>query len=57
MRNLVLGFLAITLLGSCNTMIGLGRDMRQMGEGMENWAHGRKFDGSDQQQQENLPVY
>lgn len=59
MRNFVLGFgfLAISLLGSCNTMIGMGRDFRQLGEGMEHKAHGRNFDGSEPQPQENLPVY
>ena len=28
-----------TLLSSCNTMIGLGRDMRMMGDGMEKSAN------------------
>lgn len=27
------------LLSSCNTMIGLGRDMRMMGDGMEKSAN------------------
>ena len=27
------------LLSSCNTMIGLGRDMRMGGEGLENTAN------------------
>lgn len=28
---------------SCNTMIGIGRDFRQFGNGLENVAHGREF--------------
>jgi predicted small secreted protein len=34
-------------ISSCNTAIGLGRDLRILGTGMENKAHGRTFnDGS-----------
>ena len=43
-------------LSSCNTAIGFGRDMRQLGEGLENKAHGRTWDGQEQQQ-ESLPTY
>lgn len=46
-------------LTSCNTFIGLGRDMRIAGEGMENAANkssggstsGESYDGA------NVPVY
>jgi hypothetical protein len=31
--------------------------MRQLGTGLENKAHGRTWDGGDQQQQESLPTY
>ncbi|MCH7225398.1 hypothetical protein [Haloferula sp. A504] len=34
-------------LNSCNTFIGMGRDIRQMGEGMEHVAHGKRLDGSE----------
>ncbi|MCU0796143.1 MAG: hypothetical protein MUF31_09430 [Akkermansiaceae bacterium] len=45
-------------LNSCNTMIGLGRDMRLLGTGMEHKAHGRNFDGSETPpQQDPLPAY
>ena len=37
----------VVSLNSCNTMIGLGRDMRQLGTGMEHKAHGRNFDGTE----------
>jgi len=59
MRHLFAGFLAVMFLGSCNTFIGMGRDFRQLGEGLEHKAHGRNFDGSEphSEQDENLPVY
>ncbi|BCX47382.1 entericidin [Haloferula helveola] len=44
-------------LSSCNTMIGMGRDFRQLGQGMEHKAHGRNFDGSEPAPEENLPTY
>jgi predicted small secreted protein len=36
---LICGISAAVLLSSCNTMIGLGRDMRIGGEGLENAAN------------------
>jgi predicted small secreted protein len=54
-------------LSSCNTMIGVGRDMRLLGQGMEHKAHGRTWDGDQQQhneqgeaqgsEQDSLPTY
>lgn len=35
-----------TALSSCNTMIGLGRDMRMMGDGMEKTANKAHSGGS-----------
>jgi len=46
---------AVVSLTSCNTAIGFGRDLRLLGTGMENKAHGREWNG--QQQQDNLPTY
>ena len=43
-------------MSSCNTMIGIGRDFRQLGEGLENSAHGRNFDGSEPEE-EAVPSY
>lgn len=57
MKQLVLGIAVILCLGSCNTIIGMGRDIKQLGDGMENTAHGRKWDGSEATPQENLPTY
>ena len=48
---------AAVSLSSCNTAIGFGRDLRLLGTGMENKAHGRTWDGGQQQQQDNLPTY
>ncbi len=48
---------AAVSLSSCNTAIGFGRDLRLLGTGMENKAHGRTWDGGEQQQQDNLPTY
>lgn len=50
--------LAATTLASCNTMIGMGRDFRQLGEGIEHKAHGRNFDGgSAEGHDETVPTY
>jgi predicted small secreted protein len=35
-------------LPSCNTSIGVCRDIRALGEGMENVAYGRTWDGQEQ---------
>ncbi len=47
----------VAALGSCNTAIGFSRDLRQLGTGMENKAHGRTWDGQEQYQDGNLPAY
>ena len=53
-----LALAAVVSLSSCNTAIGFGRDMRQLGTGLENKANGRTWDGGEQQQQqESLPTY
>lgn len=39
------------LVSSCNTAIGFGRDIRQLGQGMENTAYGKNFDGTDRNAQ------
>lgn len=50
-------------LSSCNTAIGFGRDMRQLGNGLENKAHGRDWNGNTPADQYgnggggNLPAY
>lgn len=56
MKTIAFGFLAAIALSSCNTTIGFGRDLRQLGTGMENMAHGRSF-GDSQANEEVLPTY
>jgi predicted small secreted protein len=46
----------VVTLSSCNTAIGFGRDLRLLGTGMENKAHGRTW-GGEEQAQESLPTY
>ena len=50
----LLAVLTVTSLTSCNTAIGFGRDMRQLGTMMENKAHGRSADSGGQ---DTLPTY
>ncbi|MGE9269473.1 MAG: entericidin A/B family lipoprotein [Verrucomicrobiales bacterium] len=57
MKHLIAGFLVAVALSSCNTVIGMGRDFRQLGEGMENAANGRGFSGDAGSEQETLPTY
>jgi len=55
---LLAAVVAVTTSTSCNTAIGFGRDMRQLGTGLENKAHGRTWDGGQPEQgQDNLPTY
>ncbi|GAA5129440.1 hypothetical protein JIN84_03350 [Luteolibacter yonseiensis] len=48
---------AAVLLTSCNTMIGLGRDMRIGGEGLENSANKVSGGGSSSGDTSGAPVY
>lgn len=66
MKRRIILVLAGVVLTSCNTFIGMGRDIRKMGEGMgkvgegmEETAYGRKsISGTPQDQQNgNLPTY
>lgn len=59
MKALVTLSLPLLFLTSCNTMIGMGRDVRQLGEGIEHSAHGRNFDGSEPtpSYDETVPAY
>lgn len=45
-------------LVSCNTAIGFSRDLRQLGTGLENKAHGRTWDGQEASHDSgNVPAY
>jgi len=48
---------AAALLSSCNTTIGLGRDMRILGENMENQANKSRGGGGSVQDTSGAPVY
>jgi len=56
MKLIACALLAVLTLGSCNTMIGMGRDFQQLGKGMVNKAQGRPFNGGSAEDA-NLPVY
>jgi predicted small secreted protein len=45
------------LFSSCNTMIGLGRDMRMGGEGLEKTATKATGGGSSSSDTSGAPVY
>lgn len=45
------------LLSSCNTMIGVGRDMRMGGEGLENTANKAAGGGGGGGDTSGAPVY
>lgn len=55
MKLWICAALAVLALSSCNTMIGLGRDFRQLGEGLENTANGDSWNSSGDE--EPLPTY
>lgn len=59
MKSLLLIALAAAavLSTSCNTFIGLGRDMRLAGEGMENTANKATGGGSSSADTSGAPVY
>ena len=61
MKTLLIASIAIaaTLSTSCNTFIGMGRDLRVLGEGMEESANtpAKKKDPQQPQQQGGAPVY
>ena len=54
----LVSFACGAILVSCNTAIGFSRDLRQLGTGLENKAHGRTWDGQEQYQDGgNVPAY
>jgi predicted small secreted protein len=59
MKKLLLCSLALVSLfmGSCNTMIGIGRDMRLGGEGLEKTATKATGGTSDSPDASGAPIY
>ena len=58
----LLSLAGIVCLSSCNTAIGMGRDIREVGQGLDNKAHGRDWNGNTPDSQGgqgggNLPAY
>jgi predicted small secreted protein len=47
MKWYLLSMIVASVLSSCNTTIGLARDMRQAGEGLEKAAQGKQGGGSE----------
>lgn len=45
MKLVIASLLLVVSLSSCNTIIGLARDMRQAGEGLEKAAQGKAGGG------------
>ncbi len=58
MKSIFLLMLGVAglLLSSCNTMIGIGRDMRMVGESLENTAN-KAHGGSSGGDTSGAPVY
>lgn len=48
---------AVVFLNSCNTTIGLGRDLRILGEGMEKSSVNRQQGGQTAEPDYGAPVY
>lgn len=40
-------FVSLLSLSSCNTFIGMGRDIERLGEGMQNKADGKTWSGNE----------
>ncbi|MBN8460713.1 MAG: hypothetical protein J0M04_23020 [Verrucomicrobia bacterium] len=53
--KLIAALVVASLLGSCNTFIGMGRDMKILGDGMENSAN--KANGGGGGDTSGAPVY
>ena len=52
----IFGIMALAALSSCNTTIGMGRDLRSLGTEMEKKAE-EKAGGGTLDQQSGAPVY
>ncbi|MGJ8674203.1 hypothetical protein [Rubritalea sp.] len=52
MKALFLSTAALTFIGlsSCNTFVGVGRDFKSLGQGVENKAYGNTWNGQQRAQ-------
>ncbi len=51
----VLSILTLFAVSSCNTFIGMGRDIERLGEGMQNKADGKTWSGKHKNAPEAVP--
>lgn len=54
---LIAAVVVATVLSSCNTMIGVGRDLKLLGDGVENSANKAHGGGSGGGDYSGAPVY
>ena len=57
LKTVAIGIMALAALSSCNTAIGLGRDMRVLGTEMEKKAEQQTGGGDAEYQSGAAPVY
>ena len=51
----LLGMMTLFAFCSCNTFIGMGRDIERLGEGMQNKADGKTWSGKEKNAPEAVP--
>jgi predicted small secreted protein len=57
LKTALFGAIALAALSSCNTTIGLGRDMRVLGTEMEKKAEQQTGDSGSEYQSGGAPIY
>jgi predicted small secreted protein len=57
MKLILLSFTAIFALASCNTMVGLGRDTRLLGQGLEKTAEKAAPESGADSGTSGAPIY
>lgn len=45
MKKIVFLIVPVLALSSCNTVVGVARDIKTVGEGVENKAYGKQWNG------------
>lgn len=57
MKLILFSFTAIFALASCNTMVGLGRDTRLLGQELEKTAEKSAPENADDSSSSGAPIY
>jgi predicted small secreted protein len=57
MKLILLSFTAIFALASCNTMVGIGRDTRLLGQELEKTAEKSAPQSADDSSSSGAPIY